>query len=133
MPQEKFPPPSLTEAGAEIKDLKERIERLEGLDENNGLGEKEKVIRNEIKNYLQELQQSPSFAPLPSMHDEVKEIKNLEPTQQIGALISVVFEKGLAKAISLAQALDNPALLDEFHDTLVDRYYQVLIKKGIIK
>ena len=35
--------------------------------------------------------------------------------------------------ISVANDIDNPAILDEFHDTLVDRYYQELVDKKIIK
>lgn len=118
----------------EIRELKERIRRIEGqLEERKTLREKEELIKKEIRNYLQELQKTPDFAPPVATRDEVKEISNLEPSQQVGALISLVFEKGLLRAVSLAQALNNPAILDEFHDTLVDRYFQILIEKGIIK
>jgi len=48
-------------------------------------------------------------------------------------LVTLVSEKGLNEAISVALALDNPAILDEFHDTLVDHYYQVLVEKEIVK
>jgi len=48
-------------------------------------------------------------------------------------LVSLVFDKGLPQAISVATALNNQAILDEFHDILVDRYYQILIEKGILK
>lgn len=118
----------------EIRELKERIRRIEGqLEERKTLREKEELIKKEIRNYLQELQKTPDFAPPVATRDEVKEISNLEPSQQVGALISLVFEKGLLRAVSLAQALNNPAILDEFHDILVDRYFQILIEKGIIK
>ena len=65
--------------------------------------------------------------------NETDEISKLEPDQQIGALISLVFEKGLNKAISLARSINNPAILDEFHDALIDRYYSELIKEKILK
>lgn len=119
---------------SEIQELKERLEKLEReLEKEIAPEAKKEMVKQEIKNYLQELQQTPSFAPPPASRDEVKEIEKLEKNQQIGALISLVFEKGLEKAVSLARALDNPAVLDEFHDTLVDKYYQMLLEKGILK
>lgn len=118
----------------EIKELKERIEKLEVQIEKKRMSEeKEKMVKQEIKSYLQELQQTPSFAPLPTSRDEADEIAKFEPSQQVGSLISLVFEKGLAEAVSVARALDNPSILDEFHDTLVDQYYQLLIEKKILK
>lgn len=95
--------------------------------------EKENIVKKEIKNYLEELQKLPSFASPTKVRDEAKEIKNFSPPQQVGALIALVFEKGIKEAISVAKALDNPAILDEFHDVLVDRYYQILVEKGILK
>jgi hypothetical protein len=119
----------------EILEIKERLEKIEAeLEKAKEVGEKEKLIKQEIKSYLQTLQQTPSFASAVQTRDEVEEIKGLsEPDQQIGALISLVFDKGLLEAISVARALDNPALLDEFHDTLVDRYYEILIEKKLLE
>ena len=51
----------------------------------------------------------------------------------MGALVSLVFEKGLDAAVSVAKQLENPAILDEFHDILADRYYKELVEKKIIK
>ena len=71
-------------------------------------------------------------APL-ATRDEADEIKKFPPSQQIGALVSLVFEKSLSEAVQVAKNLDNPAILDEFHDILADRYYKILIDKKIIK
>lgn len=117
-----------------VEELTERLKEIETQIEGENRPEKrKKIIKQEIKDYLEELQKTPSFAPAPSTRDELEEIKKLEPTQQVGALISLVFEKGLLQAISVAQKLNNPAILDEFHDTLTDRYYQMLVEKGILK
>jgi len=127
IPQREYP---------EIKILKERIEKLEvQLKKEKEIvpEEKEKMVKQKIKSYLQEIQQTPVFAPPPATRDEAKEIAKFEPSQQVGVLVSLVFEKGLPEAISVARALDNPAILDEFHDSLVDRYYETLIEKGILK
>lgn len=118
----------------EIEELRARLENLEAQLKKEKLPEeKEKIVKQEIKSYLQELQQTPSFAPPPATRDEVKEISKFEPSQQVSALVSLVFEKGLPQAISLAQALNNPAILDEFHDILVDRYYQMLLERKILQ
>ena len=117
-----------------IEELKERIEKLESqLEKEKTPEEKEKRVKQEIKDHLQKMQKLPSFAAPQKVRDEADEISNFPSTQQVGALISLVFEKGLDEAISVAQSLKNPAVLDEFHDILVDRYYKVLIEKGILK
>ena len=121
---------------SEIKGLKDKIEQLESqLEKERPLTkqEKEKTIKQEIKAYLQEFQQTPSFAAPTSVRDETDEIAEFPLDQQIGALISLTFDKGLKKAISVARGLDNPAVLDEFHAILIDRYYKELIEKKIIK
>jgi len=118
----------------EIKELKERIEKIEAeLKKEKVPEEREKIVKQEIKTYLRKVQKMPSFAPPRVVRDEAKEIAKFPSTQQVGALVSLVFEKGLREAISVAKALDNPAILDEFHDILVDRYYEILIEKGILK
>ncbi len=118
----------------EIEELKKRIEKLEARLERKKIPEeREKIIKQEIKAYLQRIQKMPSFAAPRTARDEAKEIAVLPPSQQVGALISLVFEKSLKEAISIARTLNNPAILDEFHDILVDRYYQTLVEKGILK
>jgi len=137
MAEETFPTPSRESEKREypeIKELKERIEQIESqLKKEKISEEKEKIVKQEIKSYLQGLQQTPTFAPPPTTRDQADEIKELEHSQQIGVLISLVFEKNLPEAISVAQQLNNPAILDEFHDTLIDRYYEMLLDKKILK
>jgi hypothetical protein len=117
----------------EIEELKARLEKLERKVEKEKIPEeKEKMVKQEIKSYLKELQQTPKFALPPTTRDEAKEIAKFEPSQQIGALVSLAFEKGLSQAIAVALALNNPAILDEFHDTLIDRYYEMLVEKKLI-
>lgn len=120
---------------SEIKDLKDKVKQLESRLEKEQISanqEKEKVIKQEIKDYLQEFQQTPSFAAPTSVRDETDEIAEFPLDQQVGALISLTFDKGIKKAISVAKGLDNPAVLDEFHAILIDRYYNELVEKKII-
>jgi len=123
--------------GAEIEVLQKRVEQLESQmrKERPSISpeKEEKAVKQEIKSYLRELQQTPTtIAPL-ATRDEVKEIKKFPPSQQVGALVSLVFDKGLEEAISVAKGIDNPAILDELHDILVDRYFKELVEKKIIK
>jgi len=119
---------------SELEEIKKRLEKLKGVIEKEKLPkDKERIIKNEIRNYIQECQKTPSFSAPVNLRDEVEEISKFERSQQVGALVSLVFEKGLTKALSVAFQLDNPAILDEFHDTLTDRYYQILLEKKILK
>ena len=45
----------------------------------------------------------------------------------------MVFEKGVIEAVEVAKKLDNPYLLDEFHDALVDKLYDKLVEQGKLK
>ena len=121
----------------EITELRKRIAELESKAK-IGEGvvnevEKKQEVRREIKRYLEEAQRTPSFAAPTATRDEINEIRKMEPSQQIGALVSLVFEKDLKTAIQVAKDTDNPAILDEFHVALIDHYYQVLIDKDILK
>jgi len=118
---------------SELEKLRKRIEKLEGKIEKKEKKERERIIKEEIKKYIKASQKTPSFAPPAKLRDEAQEIEKFSRPEQVGALISLVFEKGLAYAVSVAQNLKNPAVLDEFHDTLVDCYYEILLKEGILK
>jgi glutamyl-tRNA reductase len=120
--------------GVEIEQLKEKVEQLETqLKKERAPEEREKIVKQEIEKYLTKMQKMPTFAAPKVVRDEAKEIKKFPSTQQVGALVSLVFDKGLHEAISVAKSLNNPAVLDEFHDILVDRYYQILVEKRILK
>ena len=123
--------------GAEIEALKTRIEQLESRlkKEQPSVSpeKKETEVKQEIKSYLRELQQLPQTAAPLATRDEAEEIDEFPANQQVGALVSLVFEKGLREAIGVAYQINNPAVLDEFHDILADRYYKELIDKKIIK
>ena len=136
MPEEMLQPEKMP-PGAEIEALRQRIEQLEAQIKKEqpfvSPEKGEKAVKQEIKSYLRELQSMPSAAAPLATRDEAKEIDKFPASQQVGALVSLVFEKGLGRAISVARQLDNPAILDEFHDILADRYYKDLIDKKIIK
>lgn len=51
---------------------------------------------------------------------------------EIEALVQIAFEKGIASAIDEAKKKNNPHLLDDFHDALIDRFYKKLVEAGKI-
>lgn len=118
-----------------IQELKERIEaqrpRIEA-EENRE--RKEDLARGEIQEFISEVQSMrPAQAPAHVIKQKASGIQTLPPSQKLGALITMTFEDGIETAIGIARALDDPAILDEFHDTLVDSFYKELVDREIIK
>lgn len=52
--------------------------------------------------------------------------------EEINALVQIAFDKGIAVAIESAKAKNDPHILDDFHDALIDRFYQKLVEAGKI-
>ncbi|MEK7123558.1 MAG: hypothetical protein AAB851_01550 [Patescibacteria group bacterium] len=82
-------------------------------------------------------QPAPAMPPAAIPKEEAKikasELKLLGEEEQIKHLSDLAFHKGIGHAVEVAQNLDNPYLLDKFHDTVVDRLYQELVKRGLLK
>jgi len=53
-------------------------------------------------------------------------------TPEIEALIQIALDSGINKAIEVAKAKNDPHILDDFHDALIDRFYQKLVEAGKI-
>ncbi|MBU2564592.1 hypothetical protein KKA23_03370 [Patescibacteria group bacterium] len=68
-----------------------------------------------------------------SDNQQVQDIQAQPKERQINLLIDFAFEKGIDRAIEVVKRMDNPYLLDEFHDTLVDELYNKLIETGKLK
>lgn len=49
---------------------------------------------------------------------------------QVQELVNIAFTKGLVVAVKEVNRLNNPALLDAFHDVLVDQLYDTLVERG---
>ena len=65
--------------------------------------------------------------PVQPTDDSTEDSKSEE---QVKILREIAFEKGIDEAIEEAKKLDNPYLLDEFHDDLVDKFYKKLVEAG---
>ena len=116
-----------------IEGLREKVSEREAELGKEAPETKEKMVKEEIRGKLKELHSlAPTVVPLAS-RDEAKEIAKFSSEKQIEALISLVFEKGLEDAVSVAKSINNPAILDAFHDKLTDKYYEMLVSQGVIK
>ena len=52
--------------------------------------------------------------------------------KQLDILVGIAMTQSIPESVSLAQATDNPYILDELHDVLVDKFYSELVKRGKI-
>lgn len=60
-------------------------------------------------------------------------LAGLDHREQIEELATIAFSKGIVEAVNIARRTNNPHLLDEFHDALVDRLYDYLVQEGVIE
>lgn len=76
----------------------------------------------------QTLPVTPALPALPSAHAPSYLSGDLKETVQ--QLVNIAFTDSLTSAIKAVHKLNNPALLDAFHDVLVDQLYDTLIERG---
>ena len=95
--------------------------------------EKEKeILREAISERIEEI---PPLLPAQqkAIAQKVQQIKAQPKERQIQLLTEMAFEKGVFEAVEVARRLDNPYLLDEFHDALIDELYNRLVEQGKLK
>jgi len=97
--------------------------------------ELEKVVEQSIENQSEAPQ---AATPVPDdqpteILSKIKEIRNLDQEYQVQTLCDLSFQKGLSYAISVARGLDNPHVLDAFHDTLTGELRQRLIQENKVE
>lgn len=137
--EESIIPEESKETKSEIKPSleKEVLELERKLAEKRAEIEKERKIEAEpAKEKIEPIEEVPptivppvAVPPTAQVQQQVKELKNLDRQNQVKTLCDLAFEKNLNFAIEVARSLDNAYVLDEFHDTLVDKLYQELIKR----
>ena len=63
-----------------------------------------------------------------SVQEQIKWLQEKEHEHIIEELVAIALTKSIFSAIAVAKKLKNPHLLDDFHDALVDHYYDKLIQ-----
>lgn len=139
----------LEERERELQDLKKEVEKIIEKPKPEIFPEKAvKIFEEERRRIREELKPIPEAEvfkpkappPLPpakvkkeEIEMDLKRVMAMEKPKQIKTLISLAFEKGLWHSVVVALRLGDPYILDEFHDTLVDELYELLVKKGRLK
>ena len=135
-------------SGKETPKLQEEVVELEKklAEKKKELGGKKEADRHDrelIKEIIKEKVEIPKPAtttpvttPPPTTKVVVKrakELKGEKKERQIELLTDLAFDKGVIHATEVAKKLDDPYILDEFHDTLVDELYNHLIEQKKLK
>ena len=89
----------------------------------------EKAAGAAVPGVSQVIQPSSSQA-VSGAKEEAEKLRGFEKNQQLKALVDLAFEKGVYYATEVVKNLDNPYLLDEFHDVLVDELHKKLVERG---
>ena len=124
----------------EIAELEKRlIEKKQELKKEADFHDRE-VIKEVLKEKLEKPAlpkttplAAPSTAPKQPIIKKAKELKGEKKERQAQLLADLAFEKGVSHATEVAKKLDDPFILDEFHDTLVDELYNYLVEQGKLK
>ncbi len=98
----------IEEAGeaAETKELKEG-RRLE----------EEKLIREMITQEVAKMRQQPQLEE--EAEEEARKMEKLKMENKLKKLLSLANEKGVVYSVLVAERMDDPYLLDRFHDIIV--------------
>jgi hypothetical protein len=94
--------------------------------------EKQKEI---LKDVVYEKVMNAQYTPIQQqvVQQQTQKLKDEPKERQIELLIQMAFDKSVVEAVGVAKGLDNPYMLDEFHDALVDKLYNKLIEQGKLK
>lgn len=119
----------------EIKILEQKLaEKRNQLTEESSV-EVKSIVKESVKERLDEVAKSNSLEKnlvQTQPNDVPSKVRNLTKDGQVDFLVKMVFSKSIGDAISLAQKLDSPYVLDEFHDVLFNKFYEELVKRGKI-
>ena len=127
----------------EIVELTRMIElKRNQLEAGHGIIEEKEIVRGHIAEKLNEAsaifaqqQQARSasvaggaISPTASYLDSL----NDEAVGKLNKYIEIAFEKGVEKAVKEVEN-ESPDIIDAFHDALVDKFYDELKSRGVVK
>lgn len=129
--------PSLEQEITQLeKQLAEKRAAL-GQTETKELGQTEKeMLHSVVGERIQ--QQMPQYIPAPAKPKQDLSAQAGDATQsyiepelkdKVQALVDLVFNKSLDEGIKEVSKSNNPALIDAFHDVLVDELYNTLLER----
>lgn len=128
----------------EIQELEKKIEaKRRLLEADNGVVEEKNLVREAVGEMVQETfgltNTAAAFSPTPISPAAATQVGasyldtlDDETTANLNTLIADLPQKGIKKTIQAAQNFDAYTL-DAFHDLLIDRLYNELKARGLIK
>ena len=127
----------MAESGATIeqeiaqleKQLQEKKANLGQQPEQNESSPDKEILREVIGEKIQ--QHAPAYVPKPIQQAQTDDTDSI-PTElkdKIQELVNHVFQNSLDRGIKEAVKSKNPALIDAFHDVLVDQLYDALLER----
>ncbi len=127
----------MAESGATIeqeiaqleKQLQEKKANLgQQPEQNESLPDKE-ILREVVGEKIQE--HAPAYIPKPAPQAQTDDTDSVAPElkDKIQELVNHVFQNSLDQGIKEAVKSNNPALIDAFHDVLVDQLYDTLLER----
>ena len=86
------------------------------------------IVGEKIKQHVPQYQPAPVITPTPKAVEPPSYLSQ-ELKNKVKEIIDLVFAKNLDEGIAEAGKSGNPALMDAFHDMLVDELYDQLVEK----
>ncbi len=91
-------------------------EKRETLERKEFLEEREKVLKSKLEEEIKKMETSPEL--IEEAKTRAEEISHLEQTGKLRKLIDLASERGIIFAVRVARNLNDPYVLDIFHDIL---------------
>ena len=86
------------------------------------------VLRQIVGEKIQ--QHAPSYQPAPTKkQDDQFSYNDPQLADKVQELVNLAFTKGVDDAVRSVAQSGNPALIDAFHDVLVDQLYDTLVER----
>jgi poly-D-alanine transfer protein DltD len=109
----------------------EALKQLEGKEAELSVEKQKEILKEAVSERMATVQ--PAIGQQQATAQTAQKLKDQPKDRQIQLLTELAFEKGVVEAVEVAKNLDNPYLLDEFHDALIDEFYKKLVEQGKLK
>lgn len=113
--------PKFSNPQEEVKWLEEQLEAKKKEVMESGESRREKEMAKEVvEEHAQKAVASDDYQiPEEEIEKHKSEIEKESHSKQVEQLLHIANEKGIINAIAVARKLNNPHLLDDFHDRIV--------------
>ena len=123
----------------EIHALEEKLAQRKAAEREGAAREEKEIFHDVLKEHIESAEEdvpkSDTGIPSLSQHDYTAQSRaktdalgEKEHHEQVEALVEIALTKGILAAVNVARHLRNPHLLDDFHDLLIDEYYEKLVR-----